>query len=150
MNAILGFTELLEADVKDEMHREFLEAISTSGETLLEIINDILDLSRIEAGKMDLELEAVNPLVILNDVKNIFSKKVAEKGLNFIVEEDPDLPETLMLDALRIRQIFFNLVMQGDLHKDGNRQAGFLWIQQGHPAADITLLFKIFDPPRAG
>ena len=92
------------------MHREFLEAIASSGETLLEIINDILDLSRIEAGKLELEYEAVNPRAILNDVKNIFSKKAGEKGLDFVLEVAPDLPELLLLDTLRIRQVFFNLV----------------------------------------
>jgi signal transduction histidine kinase/CheY-like chemotaxis protein len=110
MNAILGFTELLEAEITEEMHREFLEAIASSGETLLEIINDILDLSRIEAGKLELEYEAVNPRSILNDVKNIFSNKAGEKGLDFVLEVAPDLPELLMLDTLRIRQVLFNLV----------------------------------------
>jgi signal transduction histidine kinase/ligand-binding sensor domain-containing protein/CheY-like chemotaxis protein len=110
MNAILGFTELLQTEITEEIHKEFLEAIASSGETLLEIINDILDLSRIEAGKLELEYEAVNPRTILNDVKNIFSNKAEEKGLDFVLEVAPDLPESLMLDTLRIRQVLFNLV----------------------------------------
>jgi signal transduction histidine kinase/CheY-like chemotaxis protein len=110
MNAILGFTELLQVEITEETHREFLEAIASSGETLLEIINDILDLSRIEAGKFELEYETVNPRAILNDVKNIFSKKAGEKCLDFVLEVAPDLPELLMLDTLRIRQVLFNLV----------------------------------------
>jgi signal transduction histidine kinase/ligand-binding sensor domain-containing protein/CheY-like chemotaxis protein len=110
MNAILGFTELLDSGISDKIHKEFLEAISSSGETLLEIINDILDLSRIEAGRMELEYEAVNLPTILNEVKNIFSNKVKEKGLDFIFEEGPGIPGSLFLDSLRLRQVFFNLV----------------------------------------
>jgi signal transduction histidine kinase/ligand-binding sensor domain-containing protein/CheY-like chemotaxis protein len=110
MNAILGFTELLDMEITDPQLKEFLDAISSSGETLLEIINDILDLSRIEAGKMELEYEAVNPGAILKEVKNIFATNVKAKNLDFFLEVDPDLPESLFLDSLRLRQVFFNLV----------------------------------------
>jgi signal transduction histidine kinase len=110
LNAILGFTEILEAEITDEKHKRFLGAISTSSETLLGLINDILDLSRIEAGKMELQYDTVNLNSLLNKVKNIFYHKTKEKGLKFHLEVDPGLPETLILDALRIRQVLFNLV----------------------------------------
>ncbi|HLP48873.1 MAG TPA: two-component regulator propeller domain-containing protein, partial [Candidatus Kapabacteria bacterium] len=110
MNAILGFTEILETEIIDDQHKHFLEAISSSGRTLLGLINDILDLSRIEAGKMELQLEPVNPPSVLNEIQQIFSHKIKENGLEFQVEVDPDLPESLLLDSLRIRQILFNLV----------------------------------------
>jgi signal transduction histidine kinase len=110
LNAILGFTEILEAEITNEKHKRFLGAISTSSETLLGLINDILDLSRIEAGKMELKYEAVNLNSLVNKVKNIFYHKAKEKGLEFHLEVDPNLPETLILDALRIRQVLFNLV----------------------------------------
>ena len=110
MNAILGFTEILETEITDQQHKHFLEAISSSGKTLLGLINDILDLSRIEAGKMELQLEPVNPASVLNEIQHIFSNKVKENGLEFEVEVDPALPESLLLDSLRIRQILFNLV----------------------------------------
>jgi CheY-like chemotaxis protein/nitrogen-specific signal transduction histidine kinase len=110
MNAILGFTEILEAEINEKKHKEFLEAISSSGKALLGLINDILDLSRIEAGKMELQHEAVNPRSILKEIKHIFSNEVKEKALDFQVELDPALPASLMLDGLRIRQVLFNLV----------------------------------------
>jgi signal transduction histidine kinase len=110
LNAILGFAEILEAEITNEKHKRFLSAISTSSETLLGLINDILDLSRIEAGKMELQYDAVNLNSLLNKVKNIFYHKAKEKGLEFHLQVDPRLPETLILDALRIRQVLFNLV----------------------------------------
>ena len=74
------------------------------------LINDILDLSRIEADKMELHYEPVNPGSLLNKVRHIFFHKAKEKGLEFHLEVDPGLPGTLILDALRIRQVLFNLV----------------------------------------
>jgi len=110
MNAILGFTKILENEINDKRHKKFLAAVSSSGKTLLGLINDILDISRIEAGKMELKYEPVNLYSILNEIKYIFSNKVKEKELDFQLEIDPTLPESLLLDGLRIRQVLFNLV----------------------------------------
>jgi ligand-binding sensor domain-containing protein/signal transduction histidine kinase len=109
LNIMLGFTEILSTEIKNKTHREFLEAISTGGKSLLRLINDILDLSKIETGKMVLEYVPVNPHALLNDVGRIFSANVKEKGLEFILEADPSLPEFLLLDELRLRQVLFNL-----------------------------------------
>jgi len=110
LNIILGFTETLEEDLTDEKHKDALKAIDSSGKTLLGLINDILDLSRIEAGKMDLYYAPVNPRIILKEITRVFSNQVNEKGLDFQVESDPGLPMFLLLDGLRLRQILFNLV----------------------------------------
>jgi signal transduction histidine kinase/CheY-like chemotaxis protein/streptogramin lyase len=110
MNAILGFTEIMENEIPDEKHKRFLNAISSSGKTLLGLINDILDLSRIEAGKMELEYEAVQLGPILNEIKHIFLNKAKEKSLDFLMEVDPDLPGIILLDSLRVRQVLMNLV----------------------------------------
>ncbi|MCP5049388.1 MAG: response regulator [bacterium] len=110
MNAILGFTQIMENEIGDKRHKRFLTAISASGETLMRLINDILDLSRIEAGKMELHYEIIDPRTILNDIKQIFSAKVMEKGLEFQLEVAPALPQALKLDGLRIRQVLLNLV----------------------------------------
>ncbi|NIM12982.1 MAG: response regulator [Candidatus Aminicenantes bacterium] len=110
MNAILGFSEILETDITDEQQKNYLKAISASGKALIDLINDILDLSRIEAGKMKLQYEPVNPRSILNDIQHIFFNQVKEKALDFQLEVAEDLPEALLLDSLRLRQILFNLV----------------------------------------
>ncbi|MCP5051711.1 MAG: response regulator, partial [bacterium] len=110
MNAILGFTEIMAGEVTDKKHKDFLQAVSSSGHTLLELINDILDLSKIEAGKMELQPEPINPRDLLNEVKFVFSNKLREKELDFRLEVDPDLPGTLYLDGLRMRQVLINLM----------------------------------------
>ncbi|MBF0121013.1 MAG: response regulator [Desulfobacterales bacterium] len=109
MNAILGFTELLEGKINDPQNKQYLSAISSSGKTLLTLINDILDLSKIEAGKLELRYESVNPRSILNEIKQMFSRKVSEKGIEFLIDVDESLPQKMMLDEVRLRQILVNL-----------------------------------------
>ena len=110
MNAILGFSELLESIVKNKQHKQYLSTIMRSGKTLLELINDVLDLSKIEAGKLTLEYSNVNMHKVLNEIKQMFSQKLKEKNLSFNIEIDSNLPPYLHLDELRIRQVFLNLI----------------------------------------
>jgi signal transduction histidine kinase/CheY-like chemotaxis protein len=110
MNAILGFSEIMGGEVKEKKYKRHLNAIIFSGKTLMGLINDILDLSRIEAGKIELEYGPVNPRFILNEIEHTFSNKAREKALDFQLETDPDLPEVLLLDGLRLRQVLLNLV----------------------------------------
>jgi PAS domain S-box-containing protein len=110
MNAIIGFAELLHNTIKDKKMLSQVDSIRNSGKNLLGILNDILDLSKIEAGKMKLELEPVNLNFLLKDIENMFSERVREKGLSFRVEKDPDTSLKLVLDEVRFRQILFNLI----------------------------------------
>ncbi len=110
MNAILGFTEILEGKIIDEEEREYLSAVSSSGKSLLRIINDILDLSKIEAGMLDIQYEPVNPYSLFKEIEQMFSWKIREKNIDLLVEIDPSLPEALLLDEVRIRQVMINLI----------------------------------------
>ncbi len=110
MNAIIGFSELLVNSVENEDHRSQIEMILDSGKSLLKIINDILDLSKIEAGEFKIEYSAVNIQNMTKDVEKIFSNKFKEKGILFIIEIGIDVPAILMLDEVRIRQILINLI----------------------------------------
>jgi len=110
MNAILGFTEILNSKISDDQQKHYLSSISSSGKTLLQLINDILDLSKIESGQMDIQYKAVNLRAILNEVKQLFLFKVQEKTLGFEMEMDPDLPSIVIIDEVRIKQILLNLV----------------------------------------
>ncbi|GBC60224.1 hypothetical protein DENIS_1175 [Desulfonema ishimotonii] len=110
MNAVLGFTELLYPTVTEEKQKNYLEAIRSGGKNLLTLINDILDLSKIEARKMELQCEPVNLRAVLEEIKGIFSLRIREKGLVFAMEIDPSVPESLMLDEVRVRQMIFNLM----------------------------------------
>jgi signal transduction histidine kinase/ligand-binding sensor domain-containing protein/DNA-binding response OmpR family regulator len=110
LNAILGFSDLLNRVVKDPKERSHLSAISSSGRGLLTIINDILDLSKIEAGRLELHYEPVSIRRLLSEVAQVFSQKVEEKGLKVEIEVASDLPESLLSDEVRLRQILFNVV----------------------------------------
>ena len=111
MNAILGFTEALRTGlVKDEAQRlEHLNTIHTSGKHLLELINDILDLSKIEAGHMEVELIRVSPHRLIHDVASVLSAPAREKGIDFEYGSVGGLPETITTDPGRLRQILMNL-----------------------------------------
>ena len=110
MNAILGFAEILGGLVRDAQQRQYLASIQSSGKSLLGLINDILDLSKVEAGKMDLEYSALDVAAVFREMEAIFAQKIAEKGIDLVVEIDPSLPKALVLDETRLRQILLNII----------------------------------------
>jgi len=110
MNAILGFAEIVEEKVRDEKLRQYLSLIRAGGKSLLTLINDILDLSKIEAGKLELSHKPADVAHVFSETARIFSQKAADKGLKMILVTDPDMPNSLLLDEIRLRQILFNLL----------------------------------------
>ena len=110
MNAILGFTNLLKSRTRDPELTEFVEAIRQSGESLLTIINDILDLSKIEAGMMRIVSAPFSVRGLVHSIQTMFSEKINEKGLRFISTIDESIPDTLSGDATRLTQILVNMI----------------------------------------
>lgn len=110
MNSILGFSELLKKSIKDESLFKYIDSIQSGGSTLLALINDILDISKVEAGRLTVNLNAVNLRLLLEDVIKNFHPQAAEKQLAMSLQYEPDLPQIFMLDELRIRQIITNLL----------------------------------------
>jgi signal transduction histidine kinase/CheY-like chemotaxis protein len=110
MNAILGFAELLHDMAYKPQEKHFAKTIITSGNSLLSLINDILDLSKIEARKMELHPETVEMKRFADNLETLFSFRAQEKGLGFRVSLDPSVPAFLTFDALRFRQILVNLI----------------------------------------
>lgn len=110
MNAILGFSEIMLNTIDDEQNRSYIKAVLTSGRTLLSLINDILDLSKIEAGQLVINPEAVRLQTIFNEMEQLFKPKAEEKGLSYRFHCNENMPEILVLDDVRLRQILFNLV----------------------------------------
>lgn len=111
MNAILGFSEILKEKLADcPKYHEYLNGIITGGKNLLSLINDILDLSKIEAGKFAIKKEHTNIFQLIDEIRQIFSIKTTEKKLDFVVSIDEKLPQVLLLDETRLRQVLFNLV----------------------------------------
>ncbi len=110
LNAVIGFSELLSALISDPSQVNYLQAIKSAGKNLLTLINDILDLSKIEAGMMELELVALDTRSIFQEMLHIFKDKMIKKDLHFIIDIDEDLPPALLLDETRLRQVLLNLV----------------------------------------
>ncbi|WP_300457106.1 ATP-binding protein [Desulfobacula sp.] len=110
LNVLLGFIELLSVDLKNPRQERYLDAMKLAGKSLLTLINDILDISKIEAGKMGFIYAPVNLDSVFAEIESIFNEKISGKGIGFEVDlpEDPSSP--LMLDKARIRQILLNLV----------------------------------------
>jgi len=110
MNAIMGFSEILRDELENTKCINYIDTIITSSKTLLSLINDILDLSKIEAGKMELQYRPTDAHALFSDIAKIFSIKLKEKGLKLLTDIDGNLPRAVLLDEVRMRQILFNLV----------------------------------------
>ncbi len=110
MNAILGFSEILLSKVQDPRHKNYLKTVISSGHSLLTILNDVLDLSKIEAGKMDMRYEPVSVKRIINDIREFFLPKAQEKQIEIRIDISRKIPEYLILDEVRLRQILINLI----------------------------------------
>lgn len=110
INAVLGFAEILLSRVTKQTNKRYLNSIISSGNTLLNLVNDILDLSKIEAGKMDINKGPVNLKAIFDEVNNIFSLQAEEKNLVYDFKISDQLPGYVELDEFRIRQVLLNLI----------------------------------------
>ncbi len=110
MNGVMGMAELLERTELDSKQKMFTDVIVKSGSSLLTIINDILDFSKLEAGQMTLDSASFNLREAIEDVAVLVSSKVAEKDLELIVRIDPNMPEYMIGDVGRLRQVITNIV----------------------------------------
>ncbi len=109
MNGVLGMTELLLGTFLTEKQRQFAETIRNSGEALLAIINDILDFSKIEAGKIELEKIPFDLHELICDAADLFATSAHQKGLELLVSIHPDVPQMVVGDPARLRQVVLNL-----------------------------------------
>ncbi len=110
LNAILGFAELVMDRTTDPKLKEYGEGISIAGHNLLSLINDILDLSKIEANRLEIRPRPISLPGMLAEMRSVFSLKAEKQGLDYDVLIPENLPETIIADPTRIRQILFNLI----------------------------------------
>ncbi len=145
MNAILGFSELLQDDLREPKHRQYLQSIRTSAGSLLQLINDILDMSKVEAGVMELHPEPTDPREVCNFIHTVFSEPAAKKGVKLECKVAEDLPHALLLDRIRLRQVLVNLVGNAVKFTDhGNIYVRVQWEKQ-KSSSHIALIIEVQD-----
>ncbi|MGD0512496.1 MAG: DAHL domain-containing protein [Terriglobales bacterium] len=144
MNGIIGMTELaLETELTVEQ-REYLDMVKVSADSLLSLINDILDFSKIEAGKMDLEIIEFNLRISLDNAMKALSLRAHQQSIELVFDLRPDVPEALLGDPTRLRQIVLNLV--GNAVKFTAKGEVVLRVEkQEETENDVTLHFSVTD-----
>jgi len=144
LSGILGFTNLLQKRPLDETSAEFVTSIQRSGENLMTIINDILDLSKIEAGMMRITPGIFSINGLLNSIETLFSERVKEKKLTISSKVEASIPDTLVGDATRLTQILVNLI--GNAIKFTHQGTVSIEVYNKEQRENqITLGFKITD-----
>ena len=113
LNAVLGMNSLLLASSLNAEQRQYAELIRSSGQSLLAVINDVLDLSKIEAGRMELEIVEFPLVETISDVVSLLAVRAEAKGLTLTLALPPDLPAMVRGDPTRLRQLLFNLIGNG-------------------------------------
>ncbi len=145
MNAILGFSEILKSKLpENSQHKMFVDSIYSSGKNLLNLINDILDLSKIEAGHLIPQLEEIDLRSLIFEIQQIFNLEIKHKGLDFRIDIDKNIPQYLIMDYTRLNQIFFNLV--GNATKFTEKGSIFITVNSLNNRKHYTdLIIKIID-----
>ena len=137
INAILGMNEMISREAVTDSVKTYSWNIKRASESLLSLINDILDFSKIESGKMQLALSEYRLSTVLNDVVNMIEYRAERKGLDFVIKADEEMPDRLIGDEVRIRQIIMNLLTNAVKYtEEGNVTLSV----SGEPVSAGTLL----------
>lgn len=144
LSGVLGAADLLALTPLDGKQLEYLELVAQSGRTLLVMINDILDFSRLEAGKTNLQIEPMSVRELLREMVRIFSMEAEKKGLRLEMEAAPDVPELVVGDYVRLRQVLANLI--GNALKFTRQGGVSVRVDRPEPASPSHLLrFDVVD-----
>ncbi|MFW5489182.1 MAG: response regulator [Desulfovibrio sp.] len=144
MNAILGVAELFRSTSLDERQDEFVGIIKNSATSLLGLLNDILDFSKIEAGEMAVEQIPFSLHDLINEATDMYSESAGGLGLDFVVDIGPEVPDHLIGDPLRLRQVLLNLL--SNAFKFTSKGEIVLAVSGGRPVGNIVpLTFSIQD-----
>lgn len=147
LNTVLGMNEMISRETVSEQIQSYSSYIKDAGKTLLGIINDILDLSKLDAGKTNIITEDYNLKFVVNDIINLVSLKIKEKGLRFKLDMSKDIPMFLHGDALRIKQIIINIMNNAVKYtQKGSVTLSVEWDKID--SENIMLIFKVKDTGR--
>jgi two-component system, sensor histidine kinase and response regulator len=144
MNGVIGMTGLLlETDLTPEQ-RDYVETVRASGDTLLEIINDILDFSKIEAGRVRMERIDFSPKHVTEEAVELFAEPAANKGIELVLDVEPEVPHNAIGDPGRLRQVLINLV--GNAIKFTDTGEVVVRVRRGEsPGPGVQLHFEVAD-----
>lgn len=143
LNAVLGFSQLLEERELDEEAKIYVKRIRKSSISLLELINDILDLSKVEAGKLSLQYKSISIRNLFEELEQVFSLKAESKGLTFKIEVDEKLPEFINLDGSRLRQVLVNFLSNAfKFTERGSVAISAFWEPGAEGKGDLQLKVK--------
>jgi signal transduction histidine kinase/FixJ family two-component response regulator len=145
MNSILGFSELLEADVRDPKQRRYVQSLRSSAGSLLQLINDVLDLSKIDAGAMVLSPEPTDPREVGDFIRTVFAESAAKKGVKLWCHVAEDMPRSVLVDRLRLRQLLLNLVGNALKFTDHGSVEVRLWCEKPERSNRISLFLEVVD-----
>ncbi len=146
LNAILGFSNLIKkATDVPEAHRKNVEIIANSGENLLNLINNILNISKIEAGHMIKEEARINLHQLLHEIQSLLSIKIKNKGLDFNLEMGDGLPKYLILDGTKLHQVLVNLIANAIKYTEIGGITVLINISQHESPQSIRLHFEVRD-----
>jgi signal transduction histidine kinase/ActR/RegA family two-component response regulator len=146
MTAILGFVDLLaDPRTSEEETDEYIKTIRRNGHHLLSVINDILDISKIEAGKMEIKKNACSAKLVIEEVRNLMCVQASNKGLDFEVEYDGSIPDRIETDAIRLRQVLVNLLGNAIKFTEQGKVSLTVRFQRKTPRLNSRLQFVIQD-----
>ncbi|PIE41991.1 MAG: hypothetical protein CSA49_00880 [Gammaproteobacteria bacterium] len=141
MNGILGMAELLNGTSLSHIQQDYLKTISTSGNHLLKILDDVLDFSRIEAGKLSIDIAPFDISLLLSESIELLNSRIEEKQLELITHIDSNVPQQLKGDPIRIRQILINLISNAVNYTDHGDIA--INIQKAPSSSRLELQFEV-------
>lgn len=142
LNAILGFIGILQEQEHDKEKSKYITTIKKSGESLIDIINDILDFAKIESGKLSIDKIIINPHDDFDNIGSLFYAKSEDLGLQFRLYIDPYLPKSIKIDALRVRQVLTNLLSNA---MKFTKSGGAVSLEIRYNAAEAVLTFRVKD-----
>lgn len=145
MNAILGFSELLGMELQEPKQRHYAKAIRSSAGSLLQLIDDVLDISKIEAGAMVLRPEPTDPRELCEFVRTVFAEITMKKGIKLSCHMAEGMPRALLLDRLRLRQILVNLVGNAVKFTDHGSVETNVSFERQEKNSKVTLIFEVQD-----
>lgn len=146
LNAVLGFTQLmLDANNLAAEHRANLEIINRSGAHLLQLINNVLDISKIEAGRLNLAESAFDLQLLIEEVKSVMYAQAVDKGLAFVLDPSPDLPRQIVADMGKLRQVLINLIGNAVKYTPSGRVSLRVTVAGSEFSGKVLLTFEVED-----